>query len=358
MKWIVYQTTNVVNLHIYIGVHKTQDPEVFDGYIGCDVYVMHPSTYANPETPFQYAVKKYGPGKFKRTILKVFDNAEEAFSLEKKLVDEAFIKRTDTYNINIGGFGGRVGKPFYQFSIHGDLLKKWDSLQEASEFFYCPWNSLWNASYYKLGRRGYFWSYSETINVQEYTTNVGTPVYKYDGETFKLLEVYESQGAAAKINNVDKSEIQRAVKGGYRVKNMFYSDKLLESFSGKETISLNKCALYVYDLNGEFVIKLPDKQAILEYFNVKTLASIQQAMRCGMQYKNYQLTTTFVEKMDPIVDKRNIKKRVGQYTLTGELVETYDTVTKARAAHGAGVSRCLRGQQKQCHNFIFKYVES
>lgn len=44
MKYIVYLTTNInssingIN-RIYIGVHQTKNPEIFDGYIGCGVYV-------------------------------------------------------------------------------------------------------------------------------------------------------------------------------------------------------------------------------------------------------------------------------------------------------------------------------
>lgn len=105
-------------------MHKTEDPDVFDGYLGCNVYATHPSSYAHPETPFQFAVKKYGPSKFKRFIIKVFDTAKEAFALEEEIVDLAFVKRKDTYNINLGGCGGRIGKPFYQFDLKGALLKK------------------------------------------------------------------------------------------------------------------------------------------------------------------------------------------------------------------------------------------
>ena len=64
MKYIVYITKNLVNNILYIGVHQTKDPEIFDGYIGCGVYINKPSSYAKPKTPFQYAVKKYGPKQF------------------------------------------------------------------------------------------------------------------------------------------------------------------------------------------------------------------------------------------------------------------------------------------------------
>lgn len=34
MKYIVYLTTNLVNRKIYVGVHKTENPDIFDGYLG------------------------------------------------------------------------------------------------------------------------------------------------------------------------------------------------------------------------------------------------------------------------------------------------------------------------------------
>ena len=74
MKYIVYQTTNTVNKKIYIGVHKTINPELFDGYIGCGVNIHNSSSYMKPHTPFQCAVKKYGGKVFLRTILYIYDN--------------------------------------------------------------------------------------------------------------------------------------------------------------------------------------------------------------------------------------------------------------------------------------------
>ena len=44
MKFIVYCTTNIVNKKIYIGVHKTENPDKFDGYVGCSVRATQPST--------------------------------------------------------------------------------------------------------------------------------------------------------------------------------------------------------------------------------------------------------------------------------------------------------------------------
>ena len=103
MKYIVYQTINKVNNKIYIGVHGTQHENIFDGYIGCGVDIYRPASYLNPKTPFQWAVKKYGPKAFTRTTLQIFDNEEDAYTLEAKLVNKEFVQRHDVYNLELGG---------------------------------------------------------------------------------------------------------------------------------------------------------------------------------------------------------------------------------------------------------------
>ena len=74
MKYIVYLTTNTKNKKIYVGVHQTINPDIFDGYIGCGVKISSPSTYKNSKTPFQFAVNKHGVDSFRRATLKIFDN--------------------------------------------------------------------------------------------------------------------------------------------------------------------------------------------------------------------------------------------------------------------------------------------
>ena len=69
MKYIVYCTTNLINNKIYIGQHLVKDPNEFDGYLGCGCYIQHVSSYKNPKTSFQKAVKKYGPKNFRIKII-------------------------------------------------------------------------------------------------------------------------------------------------------------------------------------------------------------------------------------------------------------------------------------------------
>lgn len=94
MHYLVYQTTNLINQKIYIGIHKTKKIE--DGYLGSGFQLTK-------------AIKKYGRENFERIILFNFDNKEEMIAKEKELVNEEFIVREDVYNVSLGGSGGTIG---------------------------------------------------------------------------------------------------------------------------------------------------------------------------------------------------------------------------------------------------------
>ena len=49
------------------------------------------------------AIKKYGIENFTKEIIDISDNEDDAYELEKKIVDDLFVARKDTYNISNGG---------------------------------------------------------------------------------------------------------------------------------------------------------------------------------------------------------------------------------------------------------------
>lgn len=135
MKYIVYLTVNTVNNKLYIGVHKTDNEKVFDGYLGNGVYIDSPSSYKYPKTPFQKAVKKYGPKKFIKNTLKVFDTEIDAYNFEAELVNEEFLRRDDVYNIILGGRNtNHFTKPLYMYALTGEFEKEFSSVREAIKY--------------------------------------------------------------------------------------------------------------------------------------------------------------------------------------------------------------------------------
>ena len=358
MKYIVYQTTNIINNKIYVGVHKTKNPDIFDGYIGGGMYVNSPSSYSKPNSPYQYAVKKYGPDKFKRSVLKIFDNYTDAYNLEAQIVDKCFIKRKDTYNAQLGGFSGgfRINTT-YQFNSDGILIKEWDTIMEASEFYGKSHSAILNAIKFKQSSCGFYWSYNKKIDIKEYSKmNKGTVCYVYDSETKKYIEKYDSVPEASICTGCRRQDIQRALKGGYRVNKYYFSINLMEEYKESQKISIKNKYIYIYDLDGNFIHEAKNSSQLKEYLNIKTINPVTVALRTNRPYKTWQFSLEKVDSMKKVINKRNISKKIGRFSIDKELLETFDSITAAIKIYGTGVQRVLKGQQSHCKGFLFDFI--
>ena len=191
MKWIVYCTTCTENGKIYIGVHKTENPDVFDGYIGNGLNMGW--NIKNPHTAFQYAVKKYGYNKFKRNILYVFDSEELAYAKEAEIVTKEFVKRRDNYNTALGGiYSGTVYDTLYQYSLSGEFIKEWDSVGETVRYYGCNSNRFNMAIKDRRSAFNSYWSktYFDKLDTTLYTKSKHSEIYCYDdlGDLFKVYD--------------------------------------------------------------------------------------------------------------------------------------------------------------------------
>lgn len=86
--YIIYETKNLINGKLYRGCHQTEN--LRDGYLGSGIF-------------FLKALQKYGKENFERKILKFCETIEEMIYYESVFIDEEWVNREDTYNLQTGG---------------------------------------------------------------------------------------------------------------------------------------------------------------------------------------------------------------------------------------------------------------
>lgn len=100
----LYKIENIKSGMIYIGIHSTKNLD--DGYFGSGTNIKND-------------IKKEGISNFKKTILNFYNSVEELLTMEGEIVNIEFIRRSDTYNISLGGCYINTG-----FAIVKDINNK------------------------------------------------------------------------------------------------------------------------------------------------------------------------------------------------------------------------------------------
>lgn len=354
-KYIVYLTVNKVNDKIYIGVHKTISDK-FDGYLGCGVKIKDRSSYHQCKTPFQMAVTKYGVDNFIRYTLDEFDNLEDALELEKLLVDSEFIKRKDTYNIALGGnVPPVISKITYQYSLDGEFIKEWESITEASIQFKCSQSSIGRAIFERTPSCGFLWSLDkfDKIDILNFKINANkTIVYVYN-EDGDYIEKLESLSSFCNKYDLKISNASSSLKGKYKILNYYISDIFYEKFPIKITKDFSQKTIYQYDLQGNYIRSFDSQIEASKYLN-KTL-SISRSIRLGIETGGFQWSFEKVDKMKELISKTKAKK-VGKYTIDGDLIEIFNTVREAKK-DTSGAPNVLSGNRKTAGGYVWKYIE-
>lgn len=364
MKYIVYLTTNLKSFYknqpkIYIGIHQTENPDIFDGYIGCGCWTNQPSSYMYPKTPMQYAVKKYGTESFKRQILYVYNTAKEAFDKEAELVNIDFIKQPHVYNACLGGLGGNAGKPLYQFDLKGNLVKKWEYSREAWEFYGFSKKQFEYAINDRHPLLNSYWSRVNKINISDfYTTKHGQPkiTYLYSKEG-KYLDEFNSIKECAKYIGVQESGIGKAIKDSRLVaKNYYVSDKLVDEFIPKARKQYAKTLFYIYKDNPCTLIGTGIGKEIMPILECYSWETIRDAIRYkNSWYKDYYISEI---KLDELPTKRDDKSiKVDVYDKYGNFIETLNTIKEVKEKYKITASKIKNIQlgDKYVGDYIFKY---
>lgn len=360
MKYIVYLTTNLSDKanginKIYIGVHKTEDPKVFDGYLGDGVYVSQASTFKYPKTILQYAVKKYGVKSFRRETLYIYNTAKEAYLKEKELVDLHFISQQHTYNVYVGGNYDHNQQPLYQYDLAGKLIKKWEHATDAYDFYGYPIQRFEYVINAKRQFLNYLWSWNKAIDASDFDIDIkGNPLvlYVFNSSGKCIKEFYSYSSCEEFINSQD---VNKAIKEQCLINKKYYiSNKLTDQFYPKPRRNYIHKTFYVYDKNNKFYGKFVGKE-LMKVINLHSWKKIKNIFELNDNwYKDFYIT---LEPIDKVPIKKYNTFKVDVYDQLGSFIETIDSIVRLKEKYKISSSKLKNIQlgDKYFNNWIFKY---
>lgn len=360
-KYIVYLTMNIVNGKYYIGVHKTDTPWIFDGYLGCGAKISQPSSYNKGKTPLHAAILKYGISNFKRVVLKVCNTIEDALSFEKTLVTKEFISKPCNYNATIGGgIPPRLNKRINQFTLQGEFVKTWDSETDINTFYQ---SKIQMSDIIKEKRNfaGSFWTFEEvkSINVNEYhkiTKRGFIDQYDLSGN---YLTSYKSTNIASQKLDIEFKKLNSAIfkrkpcEGYYFLQSGTNIDEIFcKSF--KRTA--NRHPIYRYLKSGEFDKAFQTTAQAKKDTPKATAISLKNAVvnghLCGGYRWSYSKASNYFDIENP--KKYDECPPIEQYDLQGNFIKLWESYKDCKKEFPYCLRVC-RGDIKSTGGYIFKY---
>lgn len=299
--FIVYKTTCLINNKIYIGVHETNDPNIFDGYIGNSINIYNRKwALEHPKYPFHYAVIKYGINNFKRETLYQFNTAKEAYNKEAEIVNEDFIKSDNNYNIAIGGDTPKAKcYKIYQFDYNGNFVREYDQIILAAKLNNINYNTIQSAINNKRGTHGFYWSKEPKIDITEYNYKNFLKYYIYD-EKGNFVQEFDKAESIKEFLNTNSGNLSRAVKASIKISGYFITTEKFDKL--QITVTKLSGKLNRYTLDGKYIDSFKTVKEAKDKLNLK-LCSISQAIKLGRQCNGYRWTRT--DNPTPIINVIN-----------------------------------------------------
>lgn len=359
MKYIVYKTTNRVNNYIYIGVHGTDNPSVFDKYLGNGVYTNRPNTYEKAKTCFQQAVKQFGLSNFFRETIAVFDTADEAYALEGLIVNEEFLARSDVYNMIKGGvINSTSGKMVYKYSAAtGEFISSYPSVEKAAQSVSSSGSTLMHSIKHRFQIRGFIFDLNkvDTIDVSLYHFKKTQPVYRYKKDGNYDCEFSSLCQAGLHTYNSNAAAIQKAAQLGYIVKDTYYfSFYKYAKYDQARTEQIKNRAVTQYTSTGDFV-KTYKSQEQAEKSNIG--ANISKSIKTRMVDCNgYYWALDELPKYN--CPCKRVAKKVIKIDSAGNILQSWPSVNACAKEVGTAVKNVLHGEYKLHKGFVYKYADN
>lgn len=344
MKYIVYITINLKDKlngqnRVYVGIHKIENPEMFDDYLGDGVRTKQANTFMFPKSPFQCAVKKFGANSFIRIALYSCNDITEAINKRKELFNEDFIRQDFVYNV-LDDFNDNK---IYQYNKNGKLIKIWDSIEEVVDFFSYP------AYKFNLAIKGkylfleYFWA-EHKINIDDYDVDFKPHFsffYTKGGKLLYAQDYYEKK-------DIDYINNQVLVDGKF-----YRSNKTMDKFIIKPRRQYLHKTFYVYNNDGTFIGKYVGKE-LMKVIDLHSWAKISKIFSQNNNwYKNFYIT---LQEVDSVPVKEN-KNYFDVYKADGKFVERINSIKELKDRYNIPNARIKDIQRgvRYFGDYIFKY---
>lgn len=357
-KFIVYETTNNINNYIYVGVHKTLTPYEFDGYLGNGIYINKPNTYEKSKTKFQQAVKEFGPKAFNRIILNVFETEEEAYLLEKNIVDSEFLSRSDVYNMVLGGkFGMDNSIKVYQYDITGKFIAEYPTMQDASIVINRHCTAIGHAVNNKTKAGGFYWNTDKVkrINLSNYFNPKRSykNIYRYLKTGEYDSEFQNGRIAADQLNCCDKTIYNACILGNLVKDKYYFSYIKSNNYSESKTEYIKITPVHKYDSSGCYICSYDtylEAQAKNKNMNIIKSIKLKSPDEDGNIWGLVKLKYYNRPKLP------TKKRQVGRFDLDDNLIETFNSATQAASEWGSSVWHVLSGRNETQKGYKFVYL--
>lgn len=355
MKYIVYKTINLINNYIYIGVHKTLDPNIFDYYLGNGVYSNRPDTYKYGKTRFQQAIIEFGVNNFRRETLAVFDTDEEAYNLEEELVNERFLSRSDVYNMILGGRINRCyGITVYMYNNNGLYCDKFNSYEDAAKYLNVQASSIRRAVLYKYCIKDYYFSTIkiDELDLSEFNNIKKIAIYMYSKDG-NYIQEFDSYNNAAKVINGSAANVRKSCILGYLVQDQYYFSYIKEkTFDKAKLIQIKTRKVYQYSGQGVFIKEyISQQEAEKENIGSNITRAIKSKTLCENKFY------WGLEKLEYYNKSSRKIRKVVQLDDEGKVLKTWDSARKCAKEVGSAVQNVLNNKYKKHKGYIYKYIE-
>lgn len=359
MKYIVFltknnkSTINGIN-RILIGVHKTENPDIFDGYLGEGVRVNKASTFMYPKTSFQYAVKKYGVKSFERITLYIYDTLKDAYNKYYEIVDDTFINASYTYNTKIyKKYAGTCDyRPIYQFNLKGELVKEWECIDDVCDFYCYP---KWRFCYARASHTpllNFYWSGTKVLNIVN-PDDKSHPVHMYNKDG-KLVFSFGSYPDFGEFINANIKEMNDIIYKHRFINGYYPSNKLLESFAPKARRKYLKEYMYVYNKEGDFIGKFFGKE-VMTPIGTHSWKKIEYSIEHNDGWFNDFYIS--LNEIDIVPEKKEKITYIEVFDKFGNFIEKIDTIKEVKEKYGitSGKINRIKLGQKHWGDYIFVY---